>query len=87
VIRLTRNNVDKLPCDEILFKKIVKLSFNQRRKMIRNSLSSVLTKNVDEWYLDKRPETLSSDQFIALTQMLEAGARQSGVEKSSNEAD
>lgn len=70
VIRLVRNERQNLPCDEVLFKKIIKLSFNQRRKMLRNSLSSVLNENVDTWFLDKRPETLSSEDFIRLTQML-----------------
>lgn len=43
VIRLTRNSRTELPCDEILFKKIIKTAFNQRRKTLRNSLKPLLS--------------------------------------------
>ena len=68
VIRLTRNDVKKLNCDEDLFFKVVKASFNQRRKTIRNSVK-VLTGNntVDCIYLDKRAEQLSVKEFVELT--------------------
>lgn len=68
VIRLTRNTVPQLDCDEELFFKVVKASFNQRRKTIRNSVK-VLTGNsvVESIYMDKRAEQLSVPQFVELT--------------------
>ena len=72
VIRLTRNTTDKLSCDEELFFKVVKASFNQRRKTVRNSVK-VLSGNapVDSIYLDKRAEQLSVSDFVALTNSIE----------------
>lgn len=72
VIRLTRNTTDKLNCDEELFFKVVKASFNQRRKTVRNSVK-VLSGNVavDSIYLDKRAEQLSVADFVALTNAIE----------------
>ncbi|MBA4241703.1 MAG: 16S rRNA (adenine(1518)-N(6)/adenine(1519)-N(6))-dimethyltransferase [Sphingobacteriaceae bacterium] len=72
VIRLTRNTTDKLNCDEDLFFKVVKASFNQRRKTVRNSVK-VLSGNaaVDSVYLDKRAEQLSVSDFVALTNAIE----------------
>ncbi|MDI1353643.1 MAG: 16S rRNA (adenine(1518)-N(6)/adenine(1519)-N(6))-dimethyltransferase RsmA [bacterium] len=72
VIRLTRNSVQKLECDEVLFKKVVKTAFNQRRKTIRNSIR-ILFNNNDIRYplLDKRPEQLSVQEFVALTKFVE----------------
>lgn len=72
VIRLVRNNVRELGCDESMFKTIVKLSFGQRRKTLRNSLRSfakspeVLTDEI----FNKRPEQLSVAEFIRLTNLL-----------------
>ncbi len=72
VIRCTRNERRNLPCDEVLFKQIVKMSFNQRRKTIRNSIKSLLKGNkVEHPFMSLRPETLSVDQFIELTQIVE----------------
>lgn len=72
VIRLVRNNVRELGCDESMFKTIVKLSFRQRRKTLRNSLRS-FAKNpevlTDEIF-NKRPEQLSVAEFIRLTNLL-----------------
>ncbi len=70
VIRLKRNNVQKLECDEQQFKLIVKTAFNQRRKTIRNSLKSILFEEgfVSNPIFDKRPERLSVADFIYLTQ-------------------
>ncbi len=72
VIRLVRNNVRELGCDEAMFKSIVKISFGQRRKTLRNSLRS-LAKNpevlADEIF-NKRPEQLSVAEFIRLTNLL-----------------
>ncbi len=72
VIRLTRNTTDKLNCNEEFFFKVVKASFNQRRKTIRNSIR-VLCGNaiVDSIYLDKRAEQLSVAEFVALTNAIE----------------
>ena len=42
VIRLTRNGVDRLPCDERLFRRVVKTTFNQRRKTLRNNIRPLL---------------------------------------------
>lgn len=72
VIRLTRNNVVKLDCDEELFFKVIKATFNQRRKTIRNSIKALSgNKLIESELLDKRPEQLSVQQFIELTLALE----------------
>jgi 16S rRNA (adenine1518-N6/adenine1519-N6)-dimethyltransferase len=73
VIRLTRNNTVALACDEILFRKVVKSTFNQRRKMIRNSIKSVLL-NFDSDFelLSKRPEQLGVPEFVELTNWVES---------------
>jgi len=72
VIRCTRNNRETLPCDESLFKQIVKMCFNQRRKTIRNGLKPLIKgKDFDHRYLTLRPEVLSVEQFIELTQAVE----------------
>ncbi len=70
VIRMTRNQKHDLGCNEILFKQIVKTSFNQRRKTLRNSLRPLLGKECplfENKIFDKRPEQLSVEQFITLT--------------------
>ena len=72
VIRLTRNNTIKLSCNEQLFKSIVKATFNQRRKMIRNTVKSFVGKKIEDHPLFvKRPEQLSVEDFIVLTNFLE----------------
>ena len=43
VIRLTRNSVTSLPCQEALFRRVVKTTFNQRRKTLRNNIRPLLT--------------------------------------------
>lgn len=73
VIRLKRNKVEKLDCDEKLFRAIVKMAFNQRRKMMRNSLKSFVK---DESlflhpHFTNRPERLSVADFVELTKMLD----------------
>jgi 16S rRNA (adenine1518-N6/adenine1519-N6)-dimethyltransferase len=71
VIRLTRNSTKKLNCDEVLFKKVVKTAFNQRRKTIRNSIRSLFNDNsLRHPLLDKRPEQLSVSEFIELTNLV-----------------
>jgi 16S rRNA (adenine1518-N6/adenine1519-N6)-dimethyltransferase len=69
VIRLTRNGVSNLDCDEKLFWQVVKAGFNQRRKTLRNALSSLINKEkmTDEPMLDLRAERLSVDDFVKLT--------------------
>lgn len=72
VIRLTRNSVTELGCNEELFFKVVKASFNQRRKTIRNSVKVLSGNNaVDSVYMDKRAEQLSVPQFVELTNAIE----------------
>lgn len=66
VIRLTRNSVEQLSCDERLFVRIVKAGFNQRRKTLRNALKAFQIKDSDE-LLCKRAEQLEVKDFIALT--------------------
>ncbi len=82
VIRMTRNKRRRLDCDETLFKTIVKTAFNQRRKQMRNSLRNLvesLKLRVErsseeesrlEWFLTRRPEQLSVEEFIELTNLI-----------------
>ena len=74
VIRMTRNNRQRLGCDEALFKNIVKTAFNQRRKQMRNSLMQLVGKEnpvLNEPIFTKRPEQLSVEEFIELTKLIE----------------
>ena len=74
VIRMTRNNRQRLGCDEALFKNVVKTAFNQRRKQMRNSLMQLVGKDnpiLNEPIFTKRPEQLSIEEFIALTQLIQ----------------
>jgi len=72
VIRLKRNEISDLGCNESLFFRIVKAAFNQRRKMLRNSVKAVFQLKSED-YLDfgLRPEQLSVDGFINLTNWVE----------------
>lgn len=79
VIRMTRNHRESLPCDEKLFKTVIKTAFNQRRKTLRNSLKPLLGKEAavySEPIFDKRPEQLTVDQFIELTLLAEKSLKQ-----------
>ena len=69
VMRMTRNAVMEMPCDEDLFKRLVKTAFNQRRKTLGNALKGFreLPKGVPSEYAGKRAEELSVQDFIALT--------------------
>jgi 16S rRNA (adenine1518-N6/adenine1519-N6)-dimethyltransferase len=68
VIRLRRNETVTLDCDEKLFFSVVKACFNQRRKTLRNSVRSAFTlKSEDYSELHLRPEQLSVNQFVRLT--------------------
>ena len=70
VVRLKRNRVSELPCNEVLFVKVVKAAFNLRRKMLGNSLKEICSALPEE-YAQKRPEQLSVDAFIDLTCKIE----------------
>jgi 16S rRNA (adenine1518-N6/adenine1519-N6)-dimethyltransferase len=72
VIRLSRNDVDELACDEKLFWRVVKAGFNQRRKTLRNALSAVVPKDRlgEHPFYEKRAEQLSVQDFIELTNVL-----------------
>ena len=76
VIRLKRNATKKLDCNESLFKRVVKMAFNQRRKTMRNSLKGLINE-CDFPYQDhaelfaRRPESLSVAEFVHLTQLFE----------------
>lgn len=77
VIRMTRNKVDSLGCNEQLFKRVVKAVFNQRRKMLRVSLrqllpstSPILSADAQEPMMTRRPEQLSVQDFVTLTNMV-----------------
>ncbi len=85
VIRLTRNKTTDLGCDERLFKRLVKTTFNQRRKTLRNNIKPLLTALEAEQpakpdftallsdpIMQKRPEQLSVQDFIGLTLRIEA---------------
>lgn len=73
VIRLNRNEIEKLDCDEAFFWKVVKAGFNQRRKTLRNALSSLISKDKmgDDPVLDLRAERLTVDDFVKLTNSLQ----------------
>jgi 16S rRNA (adenine1518-N6/adenine1519-N6)-dimethyltransferase len=82
VIRITRNQKEHLDCDEKLFKSIVKMAFNQRRKTMRNSLKTMIT--TDELkanpIFDKRPEQLGVAEFEMVVRMI--GEQSKGSEQS-----
>ena len=73
VIRMTRNGVTDLGCDEKLFRRVVKTAFNQRRKMLRVSLRPLFTEkqaSADFFaheMMTRRPEQLSVAEFVELT--------------------
>ena len=78
VIRMTRNAVQHLGCDEQLFKRVVKTTFNQRRKMLRVSLRQIFDSQhpaSPEFYqndiMTRRPEQLSIAEFVELTNLVE----------------
>ena len=74
VVRLTRNRRQELGCDEQLFKQVVKTAFNQRRQQRRNSLMSLVGKDnplLSDPVFTKRPEQLSVEEFIQLTNLID----------------
>ncbi|HLP73765.1 MAG TPA: 16S rRNA (adenine(1518)-N(6)/adenine(1519)-N(6))-dimethyltransferase RsmA [Bacteroidales bacterium] len=71
VIRLRRNDVVKLDCDERLFFRVVKAAFNQRRKTLRNSIrSSFRLTSEDNRFFGLRAEQLSVREFVELTEWI-----------------
>ena len=76
VLRLRRKEDFSLPCGEKLFFTVVKTAFQQRRKTLRNSLKTLnLSDNLrEDTIFDLRPEQLNVQQFIELTQKIEADA-------------
>ena len=82
VIRMTRNKVEQLECDEQLFKRVVKTVFNQRRKMLRVSLRQIFDSQhpasagfFQQDLMTRRPEQLSIEQFVDLTNLVEKELR------------
>jgi 16S rRNA (adenine1518-N6/adenine1519-N6)-dimethyltransferase len=72
VIRLIRNDVKNLDCDEILFFRVVKACFNQRRKTLRNSVRSAFELSRDDYHeFGLRPEQLTVEQFVQLTRWID----------------
>lgn len=73
VIRLIRKENFVLPCNEKLFFQVVKTTFNQRRKTIRNSIKPLAldSTKLSDFYLHNRPEQLNVNQFVEICQMLE----------------
>jgi 16S rRNA (adenine1518-N6/adenine1519-N6)-dimethyltransferase len=72
VIRLIRNDVKFLECDEILFSRVVKACFNQRRKTLRNSVKAAFELQRDDYHeFGLRPEQLSVGQFVQLTRWID----------------
>ena len=73
VIMLRRKEDFMLPCDEKVFTNVVKLSFNQRRKMLRNSLKSVVTETdiFSHEYMTRRPEQMNLEDYYTLATIIE----------------
>lgn len=76
VIRMTRNGVTSLGCDEQLFRRVVKTVFNQRRKMLRVSLRQILAGSsltpgfFEQPVMTRRPEQLTVAEFVDLTNIV-----------------
>jgi 16S rRNA (adenine1518-N6/adenine1519-N6)-dimethyltransferase len=78
VIRLKRNETKSLDCDENLFIRVVKASFNQRRKTLRNSVKAAFDlKAFDYHNFQLRPEQLSVNQFVELTNWIAGNLKSS----------
>jgi len=75
VIRLTRKDTPELNYDPVLFRNIVKTTFNQRRKMLRNTLKGFFQDEsvLEDPFFQKRPEELSVGDFIVLARKVEDG--------------
>lgn len=88
VIKLVRNSRTSLDCDEKLFKTVIKTSFNQRRKTLRNSMKPMLGKDnkvYSDSIFDKRPEQLSVEEFVYLTNLTQkhmpTGSENAGIRR------
>ena len=82
VIRMTRNETTDLGCDERLFKQVVKTTFNQRRKTLRNSIKPILGKEsplLADPLFNRRPEQLSVQEFIDLTNRVAEELKRGGA--------
>lgn len=86
VIRMTRNGVSNLGCDESLFRRVVKAVFNQRRKMLRVSLRQLFSADTmpDATFfaqdiMTRRPEQLTVEEFVNLTNMVAACKKNDGL--------
>ena len=82
VIRMTRNETTDLGCDERLFKQVVKTTFNQRRKTLRNSIKPILGKEsplLADPLFNRRPEQLSVQEFIDLTNRVAEELKEEGA--------
>lgn len=77
VIRLERKDNGELGCNPDLFRTVVKTSFGKRRKMLRNTIKSLVNDEQDmkDTFFDQRPERLSLDDFIELTNFVEANRK------------
>ena len=73
VIRLSRKLVFDHSYNHKLFKRIVKTAFGQRRKMLRNTMKSIIPDNpiLKEPFFEKRPEKISVEEYISLTKRIE----------------
>lgn len=73
VILLQRKENYELPCDERLFRNVVKASFNQRRKMLRNSVKPYVRDQelIEHEYMKRRPEQMSLQDYIDLTLLIQ----------------
>lgn len=79
VLQLIRNNVTKLECNEVLLRSVVKGTFNQRRKTLRNSLRAAFQGLGDGIPYEKcRPEALGVDEFVELTNAIERRLQSNG---------
>lgn len=84
VVRMRRNAVERLDCDERRLRTVVKAAFGQRRKMLRVSLRQLFTAVPSDAFLalpvmTRRPEELTVDEFVALTRAVEAEQRRAGA--------
>ena len=73
VIMMKKKENYVLPCDEKVLTQVVKLSFNQRRKMMRNSLKSIVTdaELFSHDYMTKRPEQMKLEDYYTLANLIE----------------
>lgn len=69
VIRLVRNDRKELPCSDKRLLQVVKAAFNQRRKMLRNSLAGCVENINDHAFTTRRPEQVSVEEFIELASL------------------